>query len=81
MVDNQFLSSSAENISDTSQQLQNEISGNEEHHDSCSASSIISSEISSRGSEVHVSQHRETENNDTSENGGLFVEFQNVNKF
>ena len=81
MVDNQFLSLSAESISDTGQQLQNEISRTEEHHDSCSASSIISSEISSHGSEVHVLQRRETENNDTSENGGLLEEFQKVNKF
>ena len=81
MVDNQFLSLSAESISDTGQQLQNEISRTEEHHDSCSASSIISSEISSYGSEVHVLQRRETENNDTSENGGLLEEFQKVNKF
>ena len=81
MVDNQFLSLSAESISDTGQQLQNEISRTEEHHDSCSASSIISSDISSHGSEVHVLQRRETENNDTSENVGLLEEFQKVNKF
>ena len=82
MVDNQFLSLSAESISDTGQQLQNEISRNEDqYHDSCSASSIISSEISSHGSEVHVLQRRETENNDTSENGGLLEEFQKVNNF
>lgn len=82
MVDNQFLSLSAESISDTGQQLQNEISRNEDqYHDSCSASSIISSEISSHGSEVHVLQRRETENNDTSENVGLLEEFQKVNKF
>ena len=66
MVDNQFLSLSG-------QQLQNGISRNKEHQDSCS--------ISSHGSEVHVLQSRETENNDTSENGGLLEEFQKVNKF
>ena len=73
MVDNQFLSLSAESISDTGQQLQSKVSRNKEHHESCS--------ISSHGSEVHVLQRVETENIDMSENGGLLEEFQKVNKF